>query len=116
MSMSSAEPQVGEAVRMINRQLSADAIKARDAAISIDPSQPLAYYYRGLANQEMGNLTAAVIDYIKAIELSPKDAGAYLSRGTVRAILGDPHAALADYSKAIELDPRKTPAYLVRGH
>jgi tetratricopeptide (TPR) repeat protein len=74
-----------------------------------------AYFTRGLAHAERGDLEAAIADFSKAIDLDPKAAAAYNNRGTAYADKGNFSAALADFFRAIELNPKNAAAYYLRG-
>jgi tetratricopeptide (TPR) repeat protein len=74
-----------------------------------------AYYNRGAAKIEKGDLDGAIADYNRAIELNPKDARAYYNRGIAKRAKGDLDGAIADFSRAIELDPKYAIAYNNRG-
>jgi Tetratricopeptide repeat len=52
-----------------------------DKAIELDPNDAYAYYSRGLAYEEKGDLDRAIADFAKLIELNPKYAPAYNDRG-----------------------------------
>ncbi len=75
-----------------------------------------AYYNRGAAKIEKGDLDGAIADYNRAIELNPKDARAYNNRGIAKRAKGDLDGAIADYNRAIELDPKLAIAYNNRGN
>jgi tetratricopeptide (TPR) repeat protein len=64
-----------------------------------------AYFNRGVAKQDKGDLDGAIADYIKLIELKPNDADAYYNRGYAKQAKGDLDGAIADCNKAIELKP-----------
>ena len=74
-----------------------------------------AYYNRGAAKIEKGDLDGAIADYNRAIELNPKDARAYYNRGIAKRAKRDLDGAIADFSRAIELDPKYAIAYNNRG-
>ncbi|MFM7461536.1 MAG: tetratricopeptide repeat protein, partial [Burkholderiales bacterium] len=65
---------------------------------------------------ELGDKTAAIQDYNKAIQLNPQYAVAYNNRGTAKADLGDKTGAIQDYTKAIEINPQYAKAYYNRGN
>jgi tetratricopeptide (TPR) repeat protein len=51
----------------------APALEAFDRGISLGPREPeKAYYSRGVAHEEMGNIRAAYADYQRASELAPQ--------------------------------------------
>jgi tetratricopeptide (TPR) repeat protein len=74
-----------------------------------------AYYNRGIAWKDKGDLDRAIADFTEAIRLNPKDAVAYHNRGGAWGIKGDPDRAIADCSEAIRLDPKDALAYKNRG-
>ena len=75
-----------------------------------------AYYNRGNAKDDKGDLDGAIADYNRAIELDPKLAIAYNNRGNAEKAKGDLSGAIADYNRAIELDPKHASAYYNRGN
>jgi tetratricopeptide (TPR) repeat protein len=74
-----------------------------------------AYYNRGAAKIEKGDLDGAIADFNRKIELNPKDARAYYNRGIAKQAKGDLDGAIADFSRAIEFDPKYAIAYNNRG-
>jgi tetratricopeptide (TPR) repeat protein len=60
-----------------------------------------AYYKRGLARSENGDLDGAIADFTEAIRLDPKDARGFYNRGLARESLNDLRGAVRDYSQAI---------------
>ncbi len=71
----------------------------------------LAYYDRGSAHFDRGEIDQALADYNRSIELDSSNARAFNNRGLARQNRGRIDAALADYSAAIKLDPTYTRAY-----
>ena len=86
-----------------------------DDAIQKYQTIPLAYYNRGLAYMNAGQLDLALNDYNKAIELKPKYTEAYVNRGNILRDNGRQDEALNDYNKAIEINPIFSIAYFNRG-
>ena len=84
-------------------------------AIEIEPKSAAAYFNRGLAKQNNGDLDGAIADYTRAIEIDPKLAAAYSNRGNVKLAKGDLDGSITDYTRAIELDPKYAAAYSNRG-
>src|SRR5215471_14533654 len=76
-----------------------DALKLRTKGAN-------AYYHRGLAKIDKGDLDGASAEYNRAIDLDPKYANASGNRGLAKQTKGDLYGAIADYSRAIELDPK----------
>ena len=80
-----------------------EAITKLSEAISADPSNPVYYYYRGVAFERSENSDKAVMDYQKAAELKP-DFTMPLSRaGVIFAKKGDFEKAVEFYKKATDL-------------
>ena len=84
-------------------------------AIRLNPEYAEAYYNRGLARSDKGDLEGAIKDYNQAILLNPNDAEAYYNRGVTGYERGDLEGALKDYNQAIRLNPNDAEAYYNRG-
>lgn len=91
------------------------AILEANRALELDSKCAMAYFARGNARSDKGDLDGAIADYTEAIRLDPKDAMAYYNRGNTRYNKGDLDGAIADYTEAIRLDPKYAAAYYNRG-
>jgi len=78
------------------------AIDASTKAIAIDPNYATAYYNRGIAYKDKGQLDRAIEDWNKAIALDPNYARAYINRGIAYAIRGIMGKAISDFQKACD--------------
>jgi tetratricopeptide (TPR) repeat protein len=78
-------------------------------------NQAGAYYSRGVAHRNKGQLEEALEDYTESIELNPSDPDVFYNRGVVEQSLGEIDAAIADYDAAIKLKPRFAQAFNNRG-
>lgn len=111
----SAQQTAGDYIQRGKDQLAAkkylDAQTSFEAAVKLDPSLPVAYYYRGTYQLDHA---LGVADLTKAIELKPDYAEAYYQRGLIHDLDSKYAVALKDYSKAIELNPRYLEAYMGR--
>ena len=85
-------------------------------ALDINPDFPEAYYSRGSAYHDLGEVNLAIKDYSKAIELNPEYPKAYLNRGVAYDQKGAVERAIEDWTKAIELNPDYVLAYNNRGN
>ena len=72
--------------------------------IELEPKNLDAYFYRGLAKNDLGDYSGAIVDYSKIIVLQP-DADTYYNRGNSRYSLKDYVGAQEDYQNAFKLDP-----------
>jgi len=86
-----------------------------DKAIQLKPDFADAYYNRGNALKNLGQLDEALKDYDKAIQLKPDYAKAYNNRGAGLQDLGRLNGAVQSYDKAIQLKPDYPEAYYNRG-
>jgi tetratricopeptide (TPR) repeat protein len=75
------------------------------AAISLDPSNPLAFYNRGNAYFDTRQYELAIADYARAIQIEPGFRLAYLNRALAQERRADNVAATEDYRRLLELDP-----------
>ena len=74
-----------------------------------------AYYNRGNAYDDKGEVDIAIADFTKAIALNPNYALAYNNRGNAYGRKGDYDRAIADFGRAIKLNPKDADAYNNRG-
>lgn len=103
-----------------NREVATGNLQNSTTSAARQPAEPKEesaefYLNRGLQNGRTGNLTAAVLDFNKAIQLRPGYAEAYNDRGIVYAILQNYRGAFADFDRAVELKPDYGEAYYNRG-
>ena len=87
-----------------------ERIELLTKAIELEPEKLDAYFYRGIAKNDLGDYYGAIVDYSKVIVEEP-DADTYFNRGNSRYSLENFEGAKEDYKKAIELDP-----YFVDAH
>lgn len=86
-----------------------------DRGIALTPQSAQAYYQRGVARYNLGNLGGALFDFNRAIALDDKYADAYYQRGRLRGSQKDNYGAIADFDRAIALNLQAAPAYYHRG-
>lgn len=82
------------------------ALKEYSVALAAHPASPRHLVFRGMAQEQLGNLKAAADDYTAAIKLDR-----YGFSGLVRKDLNDASGAQADLEKAQELLPSYAPVY-----
>jgi lipoprotein NlpI len=74
-----------------------------------------AYYNRGSAWRDRGELDKAIADYGEAIAREPNHPDAYANRGIAYRINGDLAKAIADYGEVLRLNPTDSASYVDRG-
>lgn len=79
------------------------ALDDYDKAISLQPSNAVAWYNKGNMLFELGDFTSAIASYTKAIELEPSMGEAYYNRGYIYLKMGNQQAGTADLSTAGQL-------------
>ena len=72
--------------------------------ISLDPKNPIGYYFRGHAYFQLGDFKNAIVDYNKVIELSPQNAAAYFDLGRAHEANQQIDAAREAYQTALSID------------
>ena len=87
----------------------AAALADFDAAIRINPGNPVLFAQRGLTRQERGDVDGAIADYTDVLRLNPNDAGAYRRRGELWRAKGDEPRAAADFEAARKVKPVRQP-------
>lgn len=73
------------------------------------------YNNRGTAYAEIGQLSAAIVDFNQAIALNPHDGDTFYNRGLAQQALRQFEKAIADYDQAITLNARHAVAFYNRG-
>ena len=97
--------QVNKLIRQANKTTDLnEKIELYSQVIDLDSKNLDAYFYRGLAKNDLGDYSGAIVDYSKIILLQP-DADTYYNRGNARYSLKDFVGAKEDYAKAFKLDP-----------
>jgi tetratricopeptide (TPR) repeat protein len=81
----------------------AEAIKAYDKAIRLDPNDAAAWYNKGLALSDQGKYDEALKAYDEAIRLNPDFAKAWYAKGAALEAQSNTAAANAALAKAKEL-------------
>ena len=83
-------------------------------AIEADPAYTDAYLYRGLAYENLKNMTGAVEDYSMVLLLDKDNIQALKYRGKANYSLQNYNQAISDFSKLIEFDPLDADAFFKR--
>ena len=95
--LTSANAYVDRAWGSMDDGLYGQAITDLDAALTLEPTFPKAWFAHGWANEKSGNEQAAIQDYDRAIEAKPNHAFALFSRGFLHLYTGNPQAAVVDF-------------------
>ena len=75
--------------------------------------EALAYFYRGMAREQLNDLKGAFSDFSNAIAIKP-EAEFYINRGLVRYKMNNFQGAVEDYTMALQLDPALEMAFYNR--
>lgn len=92
----------------------AEALASR--AVQVNPTNALAYFWRGSARYYMDQYEGAVRDLSQAVRHRPDHADAYFQRAIAHHERGDLEAALGDYDRTIELAGDNASYFYIRGH
>ena len=74
-------------------------------AINLNGQLVEAHFNRGIARENLGDLSGAIEDFNRAIELDSEYGDAYFRRGSLRERLGDYPGALSDFDTVLAIDP-----------
>jgi Flp pilus assembly protein TadD len=77
-------------------------VKDFTAALSLNPRDPMLYYFRADGRIDAGDAQGAVADATRALELDPNLECAYTVRARALERLGRRVEARSDYEKALE--------------
>ncbi len=92
-----------------------EAISSLNTLLRSDSRAYEAYFLRGVAKYNLGDLMGADSDFSLAIAYNPVYTNAYTYRAITRARLGNYDDALQDFAHAIDLRPDLSNAYYSRG-
>jgi tetratricopeptide (TPR) repeat protein len=93
----------------------AEAINKFNTVVRFDKNNFEAYFLRGIAKYQLGDLYGAESDFTKTLELHPLFVYAWHYRGLVRDNLQDYYKALQDLDKAISIEPYDADLLVGRG-
>ncbi len=93
----------------------AEAVRAEDAALALDPRLAAAHNGRGLLYADAGNDAAAVSAFTRAAEIDGSNATYWSNLGNARRATGDDTGAADAYDRALALDPAHADAANGRG-
>jgi tetratricopeptide (TPR) repeat protein len=78
-----------------------EALLHAEKGIALAPNDPWLHYARGVAIQTMGEYTAALDAFSRALELDPRHVKASQWRGYTHLLVGSPAEAVRDYDHAL---------------
>jgi Flp pilus assembly protein TadD len=83
----------------------ADAVADYRKLVSLDPSDPIAYKYLGVALAKSGNRDEALKQYAHALQLDPNNATVHYNLGILLFESGKEETAIGHFREAARLDP-----------
>lgn len=82
-----------------------EAIAHFDRAIGISPELAEAYLNRAVAEHDVSQRPAALVDLEKALDVDPNLTRAYNERGQIYLENGDPRKAIEEFSRSLQVKP-----------
>jgi len=79
--------------------------------VTLDPSDPLAYKYLGMALAQSGQRGEALKQYARALQLDPANPAVHYNIGVLLIQDHNEEQAIAQFQKALQLDPGLTAAH-----
>jgi len=113
--LASIQNLLNRAVELHNTGNVEAAKKHYQQVLKIDPKQPIALHYLGLALHQLGQFKQAIKCFVRAIELTPKDHEIYRNIALTYQTLGDTQKAEDCLHQALDLNPNYALAYLNLG-
>lgn len=83
----------------------ADAVASYRQLVGIDPTDPLAYEYLGVALARQGKLDEALKEYTRALQLDPNSASAHYDIGILLIQERREQEAIDQFRHSVQLDP-----------
>lgn len=93
-------------VRNVEAKLPAEALEDFDAAITLQPDFPDAWYLRAQAYARAGDSAAAARDLQEVLRLEPRHWAALMSLATLQEEAGNAMGALRSMEAALAINPR----------
>lgn len=93
-----------------------NALTVLDRALEKNDTLAHAYYFRGIARANLGDLAGAAADYKRAQELDINDLESIEQRAIIMGRLANYQEAIRDYDRLLELNPSNVQAFLNRGN
>lgn len=84
------------------------ALETMNAAIALDPTNPLAQYHRASMYFQCNRNNEALVELEKLKQIVPKESVVYYIVGKIHKKLGNVNLALMNFSWATDLDPKGT--------
>lgn len=103
LKLESAQNQTADAIKELNLTNCIQTIESCDRVLRINAKDAEAYYSRGAARHELGDVPAAIKDYTQAIRLNVKSAKAYKNRGLAYIETNSQRDGVGDLQKASKL-------------
>ncbi len=94
----------------------AEALKAYNQALEIDPENPDAWNNKGLILAVAGNYKEALNCHLKAVDMDPDNVDAISNIGMIHTKLDNSQKALEWYDKALSMDPNHQTTWNNKGN
>ncbi|MBZ0301088.1 MAG: tetratricopeptide repeat protein [Anaerolineae bacterium] len=114
--ISNALSELAQAKTFLEQHEYQKAIQATNRVIGILPKKSDAYFIRGKAFQNLGQLSSAVTDFTRTIELEPGHPFVYSNRGRVYEDMGEYYLAIEDYRMTLAIAPEISSAIFQLAH
>jgi tetratricopeptide (TPR) repeat protein len=91
------------------------SINKFNEVLQIEPDLAAAYYYRGRAKAQIGDLHGARKNYSKSLRLQPNQIEVSNELGNIDYLLGNYGSAIENYNWTLDINPNYATAYYKRG-
>lgn len=92
-------------IKFIEKGKPANALRAFEEAVKLDPASAEAFFHRGNALCDLGQVFPAIASYDRAIALKPQLVEAHDFRGVALSLAGQLDEALASVDRALAIAP-----------
>jgi tetratricopeptide (TPR) repeat protein len=95
-----AQEKIKTGRELLDAKKNAEALKYFQEAAELDPQEPVAHYFLGVAYRMLNRYDDAIVAFSDAIRLDPADGEAHLRRGIVWFYKGEYGVAWDDFEEA----------------